>query len=176
MEDINLKFKETVYGNNDILEKLKNYFATTPREQVLKDWADAKENSPKGGVGVREFMDINKELRVFLESSGLNPNAEGLYDGIGFADFKSWSELQCKQSNTLYGFYYCPCIHESASALISLHRTEKGAQVAMEFHKETARKEHEDDCKWSLEERGYPWAHEFGESERWFVDKIEIRD
>lgn len=31
-----------------MLEKLKEYFANTPREQVEADWAAAKKNSPKG--------------------------------------------------------------------------------------------------------------------------------
>lgn len=73
----------------------------------------------------------------------------------------------------LYGFYYCPCIHESASALISLHRTEKGAEIAMEFHKEGERKEFED--RFPNEEMN-KWGFKFGASERWFVDKIEIQN
>lgn len=36
---------------------------------------------------------------------------------------------------TVYGFFYCPCIHESADALMSLHATKRGAYVAMRAHK-----------------------------------------
>lgn len=32
----------------------------------------------------------------------------------------------------LYGFYYCPCIYESAPGLQSLHKTKEGAEAAME--------------------------------------------
>lgn len=44
----------------------------------------------------------------------------------------------------VYEFWYTDCIHESTAACISLHRTKKGAEMAMEFHKEQKRKEHEE--------------------------------
>lgn len=45
---------------------------------------------------------------------------------------------------TLYSAVYCPCIHESTFGTISTHRTRKGAEMAMEHHKESVRKEFED--------------------------------
>ena len=63
----------------------------------------------------------------------------------------------------LYGFFYCPCIDESVAALVSLHRTERGAEMAMEFHKAHELK--------SFEE----WADEsftFGQFERWEIEEV----
>lgn len=31
----------------------------------------------------------------------------------------------------LYGYYYNPCIHESAASLVSLHKTKEGAEANM---------------------------------------------
>jgi len=43
----------------------------------------------------------------------------------------------------VYEFWYTDC-NEGAAACISLHRTKKGAEMAMEFHKEQKRKKHEE--------------------------------
>jgi hypothetical protein len=52
----------------DILEKLKQYFKDTPREEVLKGWKQVKENTPKSDV---EFMnlEIAPQLKKFLEGN-----------------------------------------------------------------------------------------------------------
>lgn len=52
----------------DILDKLKQYFKDTPREEVLKGWQQAKENAPKSGI---EFMNIEiaPNLKKFLEEN-----------------------------------------------------------------------------------------------------------
>ena len=72
-------------------------------------------------------------------------------------------------TDKVYEFWYNDCIYESAAGCISLHRTKKGAEMSMEFHKEQKRKEHEelykdeeddydygkfdDMCAWGVEER-----------------------
>lgn len=43
-----------------MLEALKKYFETTPREEVLKGWEQAKNNAPKCGPTVDEFLRQNK--------------------------------------------------------------------------------------------------------------------
>jgi hypothetical protein len=68
----------------------------------------------------------------------------------------------------VYEFWYNDCIYESAAACISLHRSKKGAEMAMEFHKEDKRKEYEElykdepenmkvaydsGCAWGVQER-----------------------
>ncbi len=35
---------------------------------------------------------------------------------------------------TLYGFYYNSCVHESADALVSLHKSEANALIAKHNH------------------------------------------
>jgi hypothetical protein len=42
----------------------------------------------------------------------------------------------------IYVFYYNPCIHESASAAISFHKTREGAERAMEKYVEEERAEY----------------------------------
>ena len=69
----------------------------------------------------------------------------------------------------VYAFQYCHCVHESAYATLSLHSTEKGAQIAMEFHKEEKRKEF-DEWEKSIED----YSFKFGEDERWSVYRFTI--
>lgn len=42
----------------NILEDLKKYFRETPREEVLKGWKEAKQNAPKGGPKLKDFLCI----------------------------------------------------------------------------------------------------------------------
>ena len=56
---------------------------------------------------------------------------------------------------TVFEFWYTDCIHESAAECISLHKTRKGAEIAMEFHKEQKRKEFEEMYK---DEEGIDWT------------------
>ena len=58
-------------------------------------------------------------------------------------------------TDKVYEFWYNDCIYESAAACISLHRTKKGAEMAMEFHKEQKRKEHEELWKDEPEEERF---------------------
>ena len=44
----------------------------------------------------------------------------------------------------LYGFYYNPCVHESATAMVSLHYSENGANDAMEKFKKKLKRKPED--------------------------------
>ena len=71
----------------------------------------------------------------------------------------------------IYLAQYCSCIHESASATISVHRTPDGAQKAVEFHKEEKRKEWVELFDAEQQNR-FP----FGDGERWGVKEIELQD
>jgi hypothetical protein len=77
-----------------------------------------------------------------------------------------------KNENIVWAFGYNPCIHESATATVSLHRTKRGAEIAMEFHKDECRKEYEHMDK----EMGPGWQLGFGMHEEWDVFPIEIKD
>ncbi len=65
----------------------------------------------------------------------------------------------------VYEFMYTSCIHESAAATLSIHRTRKGAEIAMEQHKYEKRKEYD---------RRQINAVEFGEFERWEITKTKV--
>ena len=70
-------------------------------------------------------------------------------------------------------FYYNPMVHESSAAAISFHRTKKGAQIALEFHRQG------EWSKWdeylnNLDPEGRKHAGKFGEYERWFVKEEEL--
>jgi hypothetical protein len=75
--------------------------------------------------------------------------------------------------NKVYEFCYTDCIHEGAPITISLHRTKKGAEMAMEHHKNEKYREWEEykKCK---EEDGDEYVHEFGKNEYWGVNEREI--
>lgn len=44
---------------NNILEKLKQYFKNTPRDKVLSDWKHTKENAPKNSPLLKDFLKNN---------------------------------------------------------------------------------------------------------------------
>ena len=39
-----------------MLQKLKDYFANTPREEILKGWEEAKKNSAKNSPLLKDFI------------------------------------------------------------------------------------------------------------------------
>lgn len=69
----------------------------------------------------------------------------------------------------VYEFWYNDCIYESAAACMSLHRTRKGAEMAMEFHKEQKRKEFEELYK---DEDDIDWT--FDSMSAWGVSEREV--
>lgn len=75
-------------------------------------------------------------------------------------------------NNELYEFLYTDCIHEGGAVTQSVHRTKKGAEIAMGIHKEEERK------KWLVEnptkkrQERFP----FGKMEHWGVKPIELKD
>lgn len=73
---------------------------------------------------------------------------------------------------TVYAFLYNSCIHESAFATMSLHKTRKGAEMAMEFHKAQKEKDH-----WEIYDRPEDYyTSPFGEYEVWMVEEMEVQD
>lgn len=69
----------------------------------------------------------------------------------------------------VYEFIYSDCIHESAAGTISIHRTKKGAEIAMEFHKESKRKE------WLEDHIRCPELYDvFGKSEHWGIIETQL--
>lgn len=70
----------------------------------------------------------------------------------------------------VYEARYCPCTQESAFATISIHRSLRGAEMAMEYHKEAERKAFEETYK--DVEPPIP----FGLFEEWDVIMTKIED
>ena len=59
---------------------------------------------------------------------------------------------------------------ESSASTISIHRTKRGAEMAMQFHKEAARLEYEEDQK------EYPSEFGFGYGEWWGIRETDLLD
>jgi hypothetical protein len=73
----------------------------------------------------------------------------------------------------LFEALYNECYHESSYATISLHRTHKGAEMAIEWHKAERQKEWED----LYSDKTDPFWMPFSESsERWGINEIEVQD
>lgn len=70
----------------------------------------------------------------------------------------------------VYEARYCSCVHESTFATISIHRTLRGAEMAMEYHKEAERKEFEATYK----DIDPPMP--FGAFEEWDVIKTKLEE
>ena len=71
----------------------------------------------------------------------------------------------------VYEFIYNSCIYEGAACTESIHKTIKGAQMALDFHKEVAREEWEE--QW--DEKGKK-EFPFGETEYWMIRETEIQE
>lgn len=81
---------------------------------------------------------------------------------------------------TLHGFFHCSCIHESGFALVSLHRTKKGALAAMIRHKREAFEIHRsrDATRIHMDRdywRWYRWQNPLSD-QAWRVDAVEVQE
>ena len=69
------------------------------------------------------------------------------------------------KDDKIYIVFYNPMIYESNPGVISIHRTRKGAEMVVEFHKAEKRKEFDE--MYNGEEPDIC----FGSFEAWFVDE-----
>lgn len=76
-------------------------------------------------------------------------------------------------SGSLWEFCYSDCIHESSLMTMSLHRTKRGAEMAMEFHKEQERKEFMETYQGK---EVSTFGIKFGHSQAWVVNEIKVND
>jgi hypothetical protein len=76
--------------------------------------------------------------------------------------------------NVVYAFRYCSSCWESVPFTMSLHRTRKGAEMAMEFHKHKVKSEFEElwgkDAVMPMSEAG--WDHD----QLWDIATLKIED
>lgn len=75
-----------------------------------------------------------------------------------------------RQLKYVYEFIYNSDCHEGAAVTMSIHKTRRGAEMAMEFHKNEILKEWERECE------EYPWAKEypFDYDQYWCVRESEL--
>lgn len=73
-----------------------------------------------------------------------------------------------KDMKKVYAFNYNPDINESVWATVSLHKTMKGAEMAMEFHKNERLK------KWNELYCNEETPFEFGTYEDWYIKKYDV--
>lgn len=81
-------------------------------------------------------------------------------------------KIRAMEKQILFIAMYNPMIYESSFGIISIHRTERGAQMAMEFHKEEQRKEWLAMYPTKDEQEEYPFAS----FESWKVGTAELLD
>lgn len=70
--------------------------------------------------------------------------------------------------DVVYVFYYCPCIYESGYMAVSLHRTMKGAYLAMKEHRLNVFNE------WRSKENQYRKSHLDTVHQDWSIGKKDI--
>lgn len=102
-------------------------------------------------------------LDVYTECTDRN-----LFIYIGKID-----EVFPKDTKTVYEFWHNPDIFDSVSRCVSLHRTERGAQKAMELHKKKERKIWD---KMYKDEEPEMIPFQFGEDKEWGVRERKIFD
>jgi hypothetical protein len=73
-------------------------------------------------------------------------------------------------TSTVYEFLYNSDCCEGAASTISIHKTKKGAEMAMEFHKNEKLKEWEKECKEYPPAKEYP----FDFDQWWGVRECEL--
>ena len=72
---------------------------------------------------------------------------------------------------TVWVAFYNPMIEESSAGVISIHKTKKGAEMAMDFHKEKERREWAEMYPTKKDQEEFP----FGTFEAWVVDVEELK-
>ena len=75
------------------------------------------------------------------------------------------------ESLKLWAFYYNPMIHESASYIVSYHRTKAGAIKAMNAHKAEEKKDFD---RMTSREENKLYKLKFGLFEEWSVHRFEL--
>ena len=71
----------------------------------------------------------------------------------------------------VFEFVYNECVWESSSRTVSIHKTLKGAEMALDFHRQKAREEYEE--MYVPHERK---EHPFGDMEYWGIIETEVED
>jgi len=85
----------------------------------------------------------------------------------------------------IFAAMYNPMIYESSFGILSLHKTRKGAEMAMEFHKAECKKEWDEQMEWEKErfknekkEVQEEWlgSSKFGQFESWDIFEYDVNE
>ena len=71
----------------------------------------------------------------------------------------------------VYAALYNGMIHESSFATLSLHRTRRGAEMAIEFHKQEVKKEHDE-----VFDDKHPAPFAYDEFKAWLIEEMEVAE
>lgn len=71
----------------------------------------------------------------------------------------------------VYEFTYSECIYESGCVTQSVHKTRKGAEMALDFHKDKMHKEYLELWEPERERKEFP----FGHMEAWVIKETEVQ-
>ena len=78
-------------------------------------------------------------------------------------------------NDNLFLAMYCPMTEESDFGVISVHKTRKGAEMAVEFHKEEVKKEHAEFQKDRDPDDHFDYGT-FDTFKAWTVFEIKLED
>ena len=71
----------------------------------------------------------------------------------------------------IYEFLYNSDCSESSPSTLSIHKSRKGAEMAMEFHKNGIKREWEQECKEYPPAKKYPFDY----GQWWGVNEMELQ-
>ena len=81
-------------------------------------------------------------------------------------------------NETVFVALYNPMIYESAFGIISIHKTLKGAEMAMEFHKAEQRMIFDEQIKWEKENTPEDVfncsTHDFPQFKAWITEEVKL--
>ena len=75
----------------------------------------------------------------------------------------------------VYEFLYNPDIYENCSSTISIHKTRRGAEMAMEFHKAETKKKF-DEMIDGVEEGEMICELHYDDAQRWDIRETELQE
>lgn len=77
-----------------------------------------------------------------------------------------------KKPNFVFLAMYNPMIHESSYGIISVHKTQKGAEMAIEFNKNDERNIWLEEHPNKKDQEEFP----FGKYQNWKVEKVKLEE
>lgn len=114
--------------------------------------------------------------KKLIESVKTHTVQSGMCDDVTYVEKSDFDRVvdELHNINVLYVFEYNPSCFESCPFAVSLHRTRKGAEMAMEFHKQSVKEEFEElwgkDAVMPLSKTGWDY------NQSWDIYEVKIQD